>query len=236
MAKCGTIFCVLVLLLALACWAGDAKRYVHDTQAADVNAGYKMALHLSAHGTNSCGGAKAPPLPPLTSRDDIVSTWLTDPTEGSPVDLDVFLVVFQYDSLALVEYGLNWPAAWGSAWATSKCLAPIAVGDIINPGDGMALAWGSPACWRTQFFIPAYTWLTATSKGRIEIRDFPDTLNGVPMGGSDNNGIIVCGGSTYDYPESVFFAYVGTDSGPYEGPPLYETEPSTWGAIKSIFR
>jgi len=214
--------CVMMLAVALPCWAGGSKGYYGDAGTPTVNANVKMALHVQAHGA-SC---KAMPSFPDTNA--IVRTW------NQYSDIDVFLLVFDYDSVLVVEYGLKWPGDWGLA-SSKFCGDPIVVGTIANSGDGTAMAWtvcqvsggNRPAIWPV-----AWSWLAPISDGEIEIKDFQP--NGPDSTG--NNDVVDCRspGLAQEWPVRVYNAGVNVD--PYEGPPRYATVPSTWGAVKALFK
>ena len=203
---------ILIIGLALPCFAGRAG----DTFMTQ-NEQIKLALHLDTHLSRSC----TKNMPSLSTRGDLVRQW------AGYEDLDVFFVMFQYDEIRGVQYGLNWPGDWGSA-VTTQC-ADLKIGDIVNPGDGFALAWSTcelPASaggTRPAFWPVAWSWIAPSSDGEIEIIETPSTGKV-----SVSNCINLEMG-----PDSVFFAGVNVD--PYEGP-FVGIEPTTWGGIKAMFR
>jgi hypothetical protein len=176
------------------------------------NQNLKVVLHVEAHDSRSCSKN----VPVINSRADFVRMWDTY------TDVDVFFVVFSYDSLTNVQFGLEWPQEWGSAF-TYHC-GDLAIGGIEYPGDWVSLAWQT--CQRNdvrpQHWPVAWTWLAPTSDGEVAI-------------GSQYLVTVDCDFQEVD-PESIFNAGLNTD--PYEGPPGggVATVPSTWGAVKAMFR
>ncbi len=180
----------------------------------------KMALHIDTHQSRGCTKG----VPSISSQDDLVRVW------DSYGDIDVFVYIFNYNRLMGVDYSLVWPEEWGTTSFTS--CSDLIIGDPHNPGDGISQAWtscksryeGAPA-----FLLCGWAWLYASSDGEIKIMDLPG-------GGDQWIRIGDCADSSEDLvtPDSVFYAGVNVD--PYEGPPVYATRPTTWGAIKAMFR
>jgi pimeloyl-ACP methyl ester carboxylesterase len=176
------------------------------------NQNLKMVLHVLAHESRSCSEN----MPAITGRSDFERMWDTY------TDVDVFLVVFSYDSLTCVEYALDWPQEWGSG-ITLNC-ADLAVGGIDSPGDWLSMSWQT--CQRNDVRPPywpvAWTWLSPSSDGEVGISS--QLLVTV-----DCNFIEV-------EPESIFNAGVNCD--PYEGPPGggVAVQATTWGALKAMFQ
>jgi hypothetical protein len=211
----GVVVVALIIGLATACFAGKTAGRVGDTFT--QNAQYKIALHLEAQAVRTCTKG----MPVLSTRGDLVHTW------AGYANLDVFLVVFQYDEVTAVQFGLAWPGAWGSA-ATTHC-GEFNVGNIVNPGDGMAVSWSicqtpsSQGGTRPDFWPVAWSWILPASDAEIALEENPAT---------GKIGITDCAYLEYD-PDSVFFA--GINTVPYEGP-FVATQPTTWGDIKAMFR
>ena len=228
------VLSIMVFLAAAQCWAGDSKHRVFDsTTRGRTNMSVKFALHLEAHGVKGCGG-KTSPLPVIGSFLDIQRTATSIPTDG----FDVFLVVFDYDSLSFVEYGMTWPSAWGSA-STKVCVEnPIPVGTINDPGTGMAIAWDfatackipsdHPGGSTPPFFVPSYSWIAPTGDGEFVLMENPTT---------GDYGVVDC--AVEDWREYTAVTYVydaGVNVTPYDGPPRTATETTSWGAIKALFK
>lgn len=212
----GVVVVVLIIGLATACFAGKTAGRVGDTFT-QINDHYKIALHLEAQASRTC----AKGMPALSTRGDLVRTW------AGYVNLDVFLVVFQYDEITAVQFGLAWPGAWGTA-ATTHC-GDFGIGNIVNSGDGMAVSWStcqtptSQGGTRPDFWPVAWSWILPASDAEIALEENPTT---------GRIGISDCAYVEAD-PDSVFFA--GINVVPYEGP-FVGTEPVTWGGIKAMFR
>ena len=181
-----------------------------------ANQNVKFALHIEPHTTRSCSKA----MPAITSRDDLHRVH--DMYE----DIDVFFVVFDFDSVTGVQFGLTWPEAWGSA-ATTYC-ADFAIGTIVNPGDGMAVTWGDCNLLgsKPSFWPVTWSWILPNSDGEIEIGDNPST-----------SALTTSSCAFIEAePDSIFNAGINVD--PYEGPPggSVGIQPTSWGAIKAMFK
>jgi hypothetical protein len=137
--------------------------------------------------------------------------------------------------LLVFEFGLVWPADWSSGVFTA-CPATIVLGGIINPGDGASFSFsdcqisqGYAGANRPAFWTHCWLWLTPQSDGEIEIW---------PRQESGDLCIVDCHESPVPRekhnPMTIYNAGVNVD--PYEGLPPHATEPTTWGAIKAIFK
>lgn len=204
--KLRTLLVVAILAIAFASAYGGTV----------ANEDLKFALHIEQHATRSCTEG----MPSMGTRDDLHRV------HDTYEDIDVFFVVFGFDSIAGVQYGLVWPEAWGSA-TTTYC-SDFAIGSIVNPGDGMAMTWVScqiggavPAFWPV-----SWSYMVPTSEGEIKISD-----NRTASALTAFSCLFV-----ESEPESVFYAGINVD--PYEGPPGGEVaiEPKTWGQVKAMFR
>jgi hypothetical protein len=214
---------ILILTVAAVCFAGETPGYINDNRATTVNANVKMALHILPHGVSTCSGKS---IPVITSFDGIIRT------QSTHAELDVFLVIFDYDSLSGYEYDLNWPAEWGSA-STQVCVGDLGVGQIIYPSDpGLAYTLSGGTCKisgvNAAAFLPvAYSWLAPNSDGEIEIEENKN---------DGNNGVLNCpavGDPAEQWIQAIYNAGVNVD--PYEGPGP-ATVPTSWGSIKALFR
>jgi hypothetical protein len=176
------------------------------------NQNLKVILHVEAHATRTCSKN----MPTLSNRTDLVRMWDTH------TDVDVFFVLFSYDSLTGVQFGLKWPRDWGSAF-TYHC-GDLAIGSISAPGDGISLTWQDcqSSDVRPQYWPVAWTWLDPVSDGEVEIT--PHFLMTADCAFQESK------------PESIFNAGLNVD--PYEGPPGggVSVQPTTWGGVKAMFR
>lgn len=202
--------CVLVVALAVPCFAGQTRSYQ------TLEGGLKMMLHIQPHNAKqSCVN-----LPVFASRGEI-----TRMVSGAG-DYDVFTVIFDYGAgYTNVEYGLSWPAGWGSA-ATNHC-GDLMIGGIVNPYDWISLSWTT--CQTSPAISPvAWTWLNASSSGQVQFEYRPAPPEPASLGTID------C--EFQEVPaESIFYA--GVDVDPWEGVPNPDAvEATTWGDIKAMFR
>jgi hypothetical protein len=197
---------VLALVLVLS---------VPSTLTARANANTKFAIHFVAHP----GGCSSDQLPVINSQHQLVTRW------NALRDVDAFFVIFDWDSLLNYEYGLSWPAEWGSC-STSICAKDLSVGTIVHPGDGLVA--GFTTCqWsaahggsRPAFWPTVVHWFTATSPGLIVITRDPATCC---MG---LTGCRPLENPEYAVPESVFYGRIE----------MNPVEPTTWGSIKAQFK
>ena len=202
---------VVLAVLALVCGPAAAGL---------VNQQVKVGLHIEPHEDRSCSKN----MPVIDDREDFTNFWLQ---VTYPCDFDVFVVIFSFDEIAGVEFGLDWPGEWGSAWYTFNC-ADHKIGQIRNPGDWSAMTWiECQSGLEGQVYLPAaWAWLTATGPGELSIVPGPSHYTMVASCRAD--------GWQASIVESVFYAGIGTI--PYMGPPQVATEPTTWGSIKAMFR
>jgi hypothetical protein len=171
----------------------------------------KLGLHTKAHPT-SCT-KNYPTFPTCASI--ITTTELCE--------FDVMPVFFDLAEITVVEFGLTWPEEWGTmSWV--RCKGTIAVGGILNPGDGTAISWST--CQYVWSMAPGYGWLIATGPGMI----CP-----IPYYATGDYGVVDCISPVeYDRPMCVFCA--GACGATGDDPCLpTAVEPSTWGSIKSMF-
>jgi hypothetical protein len=199
--------CVLILALTLPCFGF-------------VNQHVKYALHLLPGGTTNCQKKR----PVLTDETDLDRDW---PTYDG---IDVWLVVYDWDSVTVVEYGLDWPSAWGTSYYHGYC-GDLVIGAITNPGDGVSMAWTVPNECRVKgenepaFWPVGYNTLYPDSDGDIMI---------IPNPATGKYGVVNCGLPDFKFqepPNWLFHACVGD---PCE--PQVPIEPTTWGSIKTMFR
>jgi hypothetical protein len=224
--KAIAIAVAVVILASVTCLAGGPVVKSLAPQSPMIASTVKMGLHLVTHGITTCKG-----LPALTSANDLVRTWSLT---GTGADVDVFFVLFNYDSMLVYEYGLDWPADWGTGSFTA-CPGAIVVGGITEPGDGVAFSYADCQIaqrvggTKANFFISSWTWLLPASNGQINI---------VPNPATDDLEMVNCVEPAYLRsklnPDTVYCAAVNV--APYTGPVLIGTEPTSWGAIKAMFK
>lgn len=151
MSRSAVLFTVLSLILCQAAMGG-------------TNHNAKIALHARYHSVKlHCGN-----LPAIAQCSDIVHTF-----GDCTYNVAVYVVVYDYvGTLRGVEYGLTWPAGWGTA-TTTHC-GDAAVGDIVSPGDGMAITWNT--CTSGGDYWPvAFTRLSPTGAGDVDLICNPAT-------------------------------------------------------------
>jgi hypothetical protein len=145
----------LLLLVAVVMLAAVSSAW------AGANPTWKVALHVQNHNSKqSCSN-----LPALAGCQDIVTTY------AGCTDVDVFVVIYDMNEYLGADFGLDWPAEWGSA-AFTHC-ADLGIGDIIDPGDGAALAWAT--CQYSTIKPIAWVWLFPTAAGNVDI--IPSSLS-----------------------------------------------------------
>ena len=155
---------------------------------AGPNSYHKVAVHVIPHGVN-CKS-----LPGFARCSDIRTSY------AGTGDIDVVPVFFDLKGCLVAEFGLTWPAEWGSC-AYVSCIEGVAVGGIVSPGDGVATAWQE--CRNDWSISPGYGWLDATGPGRVSLVPNPKT-NWI--------GVVDCGEPAkrgYDWPAATFSAGVG---------------------------
>jgi hypothetical protein len=174
------------------------------------NAGVgKIAVHLEAHASRSC--AKAATTPVISGCADIVATH-------AGFNVDAFPVMFDLVEYQGFDYGLNWVSPYSAVFTSCS---PLTIGGIVNPGDGVSHAWYT--CQPGPVVIPGFAWLY--SYGLV-------CLVAHPEAGGPNIGD--CAGAL-DLPVGNYCG--GTNGEPGEDPCAPTAiEPSTWGAIKSMFK
>jgi len=198
---------VLVIAIALT--------FVATAAFAIGNPATKIAIHTKAHPT-SCTKS----YPTFADCAGINTTW------AAQGDFDAMPVFYDLVAYTVTEFALSWPTAWGStSWV--RCKGDLAVGGILNSGEGTAIAWTT--CQTGWSVAPGYAWLYATE---------PGSVCPIPYAATGDYGVVDCmpsPGPYYDYPVWVTCAGVGGIVG---GDPCgcSATEPSTWGEIKSMFK
>jgi hypothetical protein len=200
----------------LACLAVSVAIVTWGTSASGgANSEHKLAIHVKPHPTSCTTGH-----PRFTNCTQITFTY------AGCGEVDIVPVFYDLTEYRANEFGLEWPAQWGSmSWL--RCRGDVAVGTITRSGDGTAIAWSS--CQRTWSIAPGFGWLSPSSGGRVcPIRDLP----------TNDWGTVDCApepGPYYDYPAFVYCAGICGAAGddPCNQP---GSAGSTWGEIKAIFK
>jgi hypothetical protein len=133
------------------------------------NPDHKLAIHVRRHGT-TCST-----LPAFASCRDIATTY------AGCGDLDFIPVFFDLNEVTAVDFGVTWPAEWGSC-VFALCPCDAWIGGIQKPGDGLGASWDS--CKRSWAVAPGYGWLRASGPGLI---------SPVPWGPYKELGVWNCG-------------------------------------------
>jgi len=195
--------CLVVLVVALMLAAPSF---------AGANSHLKVAIHMKTHG--AC--KQRPTL-----------TWCGDiyPQYAGCADTDALPVFYNLTEYTSVEFGMTWPAEWGtSSWMI--CWGSEGIGGIIDPGDGTRVQWST--CQTDWYVIPGMAWLYTSTPGHIRI---------VPNPATGNLGVFDCSetpGPQMDSPIGIFRG--GACGAQGDDPCSYATEPTTWGSIKAMVR
>jgi hypothetical protein len=176
--------------------------------AAGFNPFAKLAVHVKPHGTSCTGG-----FPTFTVCTQITTSYFL------LGDIDVIPVFYDLAEYTEVGMGIEWPAAWGSmAW--TRCKGDAQTGTLVHPNDFVRISWTT--CQRSWSIALGYGWLGATSAGFVWPSSLPWVADCQPS-------------PEWDYACRVASAvggYYGDDACVVDS----DTDRSTWGAIKSIFR
>jgi len=195
----------LMLLLLVMVMAASAL--------AGKNSDYRFSIHIMPHEERTCSTN----MPVITDCTDIETSY-----EGCG-EFDAFPVFYQLAEVSRIEYGLTWPASWGSCVYTS-CAGDNVTGDIVLPGDGMVHEWND--CQTFWGVIAGYAWFDAPPAPGIIV----PTISSV----SGTFGATDCDGSR---DLAIGIASSGVCGIPGDDPcdcgcPV---EPKTWSAIKALF-
>jgi hypothetical protein len=174
------------------------------------NSAAKAAIHVRAHNAKAACNAGT-----INGCEEIVTT-------ETGYSVDAFPVFYDLVEYLGVEYGVTWPA-WTYSAAFTSC-SDLVIGAIAVPGDGASHTWFN--C-QYNVALPSFLWLYA---------DGPGVICPIPHPVSGGIYILDCA-EGLDEPCGVFcagvFGEVGDD--PCEPCEPTATEPTTWGAIKSMF-
>jgi hypothetical protein len=143
-------------------------------------------------------------------------------------DVDAIPVFYDLIEVSVLEFGLRWPQDWGSCSFT-RCAGDLAIGGIVNPGDGIAIAW--TACQQVWHATPGIVWFGAGTPGLISPCSNPAT---------GDLGVVNCAPSPGPYYDHLVHVARGGACGaagdsPECGGPQ-SIQPTTWGAIKAMFK
>ncbi len=178
------------------------------------NSNYRFAVHIMPHETPTCSSN----MPEITDCTDIVTSF------NDCVEFDAFPVFYELTEVSRIEYGLNWPASWGSCVYT-PCAGDNVTGDIVWPGDGMVHEWND--CQTFWGVIAGFAWFAAPPEPGIII----PTVSSV----SGAFGATDCDGSR---DLAIGTASSGVCGIPGDDPCTCGcvSEPKTWSAVKALFK
>jgi hypothetical protein len=174
----------------------------------------KIGIHARAHGACKT-------LPTFPACSSIITA-----IPALNADIDVIPVLFDITQYTVAEFGMTWPAEWGTgSW--SRCLGNIAIGTIHNPGEGTAISWS--VCMYAWSVAPGFLWIFPSSAGIV---------TPIPNPATGDMGVVDCtptgvGGPYYDHPMCIFSAGFPAGDDPCEETAV---EQSTWGSIKGMFK
>jgi hypothetical protein len=176
---------------------------------AGINAEAKGWVHVLDHASRTC--AKGFPAD-IDSCGDIIYTLAGQ-------DADCFPVFWNMTEYQGFDFSLAWPGTYTCAYTSCSDLA---IGTIINPGDGVSHAWY--VCQNSSASIPGWGWIYDT--GLVCLTDHP-TAGGVIVGD--------CSTLLDTLPSSSYgCAGIGGTAG--QNPCENSTNPTSWGDIKGLFK
>ena len=167
----------------------------------------KVAVHVLPHASRSCTKS----FPSIATCEDITTT------ETSP-DVDAFPVFFDLVEFQGFDYGMTWPGLYSAVFTSCSDLT---IGGIVNAGDGISHAWTE--CQVAAVAITGWGWIY--DYGAVCVVPHPQA--GGPTIGDCHAGA--------DLPLGNFCAGIGDSVGDDPCTPV-ATEPTTWGAIKGMYR
>lgn len=175
---------------------------------AGLNSGVaKVAVHVLPHSSRSC----TKNFPTITACEDIITT------ESSP-DVDAFPVFYDLVEYQGFDYGMIWPGLYSAVFTSCSDLT---IGSIVNSGEGVSHAWYE--CQNASVAMPGFCWIYDTGSVCVVPH---------PAAGGPTVGDCHAGG---DLPVANFCAGIGDSIGDDPCAPTV-TEPTTWGAIKGMYR
>jgi hypothetical protein len=177
-----------------------------------ANIEHKVAVHVLAHQARTCSKA----FPAISSCEDIITTY------AGQGDIDVFPVFYELTGVTGIEYGLMWPEEWGTCVYT-KCAGEFSIGEIVNPGDGVAQTWSE--CQEVSVVVAGFGWLAAADSGKVYI---------VPKPGGGIIGAVDCA-YIEDAPIDTVAAGIGGASGDDPCETFLDRGANNWGEIKDLF-
>ena len=187
-----------------------------------------VTLRTSLCGTGREGMAAIHVLPRDASRTCTENFPQTDFCEEiswtePACQVDFFPVFFGLDEFQGLEYGLTWPSAWGSI--TYVSCSDITLGEVVQPGDGISHSWSD--CKTSPIIFAGYGRIDALGPGRISI---------VPHPATGTIKVITCHYGSYEAGPTFSGGVCGAEGDEPCGGGPQRVQPTTWGAIKAMFR
>jgi len=182
---------------------------------AGQNPAVKVALHAEAYAKRrTCEDVV------ITDCSQIVSTLDLSPDYS----YDILTVFFDVTGVTACEYGLTWAAGLSYSAAFSGC-GDLLIGDILWPGDGVAVSW--TLCQMGWSIIPGWVYIDVLPEQPLVICPIPNPT-------TDFIGVTDC---DFDPDAPICFFCAGLH-GAIGDDPCEPTaaEASTWGGIKSMFK
>jgi uncharacterized repeat protein (TIGR01451 family) len=173
----------------------------------------KVSVYVLPHGSNRTCSAG---MPQVSYCQDIIFA-----TGGC--DVDVFPVFFDLDGYRGFEYGMEWPASWSSMSFTS--CSDATSGGIVHPGDGISQSWTT--CRTGYAAVTGCGHLVADGPGQVRLIPHPLTAR---------IGYVTCSGDTCALSGSFAAGVCGASGEPPPCSGMPHTRPTTWGAIKAMFK
>jgi uncharacterized repeat protein (TIGR01451 family) len=194
----------------------DETRPVQAEEVTRVAKGWERVggLHVLPYGQNrSCAAA----VTEIATCEDIETE-----IEGCGF-VHVFPVFYDIPEFRGVSYTLIWPEDW-SDMAFTSC-SDITVGNIVRPHDAISQSWST--CRSGGLVIAGWAEVFSRSPGQVVMSNT----------GGGNPQIVTCGGRTITTEWQFACGICGAqgDDPPCGGGPT-ATVPTTWGAIKSMFK
>jgi hypothetical protein len=180
------------------------------------NPGHMLAIHVKSHPTSCTEG-----YPSFPTCDAIQETY------AGCGEVDIIPVFYDLVEFTGVEFGIIWSHFPSVSMVWTRCDGDASVGTIAHPGDGTVITWST--CQAGPSVAPGYGWLAISGAeyvcpagnpvtGRYGVNDCSPTL-----------------GPDFDW--SVGYSCAGTCGFVGDDPCRPVTaRPSTWGAIKGIFK
>ena len=171
-----------------------------------------VTVHVMAHASKrTCSSG----LPSIGGCDDVTTTEFS-------ADADCFPVFYELSEYLGCEYGLTWPGTYSCIFTSCS---DFVIGEIVNPGDGIAHTWTS--CQSGPVAIPGWARIYEPAGGRVCV--VPDPATGEIY-------VLDCSDGLDGPDEAPACAGIAGRPGdePCGGnrPP---TEEGTWGEIKTMF-